>query len=978
MNPIAELVQKTAQDLLQKRRIPNATYRLQFSDKFTFRDALELVPYLHALGVSDCYASPIFKAREGSTHGYDIVGYGHLNPALGSDEDFAALADALHEHGMGLLIDIVPNHMGIGPDNAWWMDVLENGTGSPYAHYFDINWHPSKPELQNRLLLPILGDQYGTVLESGSFQLSFDEGAFSLHYYETPLPLAPSSYTLILRGCIEALVEELGEDHQDIQELESIVTALSNLPSRTDLDPERLKEGQREKEVIKRRLAALASGNPRISEVIGERLENLNGTPGDPSSFDEMDALLEVQSYRLAFWRVAADEINYRRFFDINTMAAIRLEEPAVFDAVHELVFRLLAENKVSGLRIDHPDGLWNPTRYFQLLQENYLVRLIQSQHENAGDAEELREGVAAWFEAHPNPLLYVVVEKILAPNESLPQDWVVHGTTGYDFLADTNRLFVSGRNEAIMTRIYSWFTKEESNFERVIDGTKRAIMESSLSSEIQALAHRLERLTENTRYYRDFTLNGLRDAIIEFIAALPIYRTYINEAGGVTDHDRRYILAALNSARDRNPRTAQAVFNFLESIFLPREGELDPGFVEFIMKLQQVTGPVMAKSVEDTAFYIYHRLTSLNEVGGEPGEFGLSIREYHETNRARQQDWPFSLLASSTHDTKRSEDVRARINVLSEMPTRWKNALSDWRRMNNPHKLLVNGHLAPDANDEYLLYQTMLGMWPFETPDDLSELQERLIQYMFKAVKEAKRHTSWVNPNEGYDAAIRTFSAALFNPDHPFLASFQELLKPVAYFGQWNSLSQTLLKFTAPGIPDIYQGTEIWDFSLVDPDNRRPVDYEHRRALLNSVQSRSKRVNLMHDFLTNSQDGRIKLYLTACLLNYRRENSEIFCEGTYHPLNSKGTYASSVVAFSRKYQRQQLVIVSPRLFYTLMNGVENLPIGDVWGDTTLTLPATGTYKNILTDETITTRKRSIAVGDLLKSLPVAVFELSG
>ena len=995
-----------AKEVAQQVRIPRATYRMQFGPNFRLRDALDLVPYLDDLGISDCYASPLFQARPGSDHGYDVSDHSRLNPDLGSEEDFDAFTAALRQRGMGLVLDVVPNHMGIAhPSNLWWRDVLENGPSSVYASFFDIDWEPAKPELRNKVLLPILEDQYGTVLESGKLRLAYEDGSFCIKYYDFSLPLDPRTYSTILSHRLEQLTGILGEDSAHLLELQSILTALSYLPQTSEVAPERVAERSREKEVIKRRIAALYEASPEVRAAIDETVRIFNGTIGDPQSFDHLDALLSEQAFRPAFWRVAAEEINYRRFFDINELAAIRVEVPEVFEATHQLVLRWLSEGKVTGLRIDHPDGLWNPRAYLRTLQESYVIYKVQSRITADGSRGSLPVAIGSWLATNAGTRaapptawpLYVVAEKILCEGETLSEDWAVYGTTGYDFLNAVNGIFVDSANGRAFERLYNHFAKRDgaSNFRNLVNSSKKMIMLISLASEINSLAHQLERISERNRRYRDFTLNSLTFAMREVIACLPVYRTYID---GMTDgaprRDSEYVEAAVAEAKKRNPRTAESVFNFIRDTLLLRNvGDFsEPDrerLVNFVMKFQQVTGPVMAKGVEDTAFYNYNRLVSLNEVGGNPQQFGIPVASFHQQNAERQRQWPHSMLASTTHDTKRSEDVRARIDVLSELPWEWRSALGRWSRMNAGKKTLVDGEPAPDANDEYLLYQTLIGAWPFEpmSAEEYARFRERIAGYMLKATKEAKVHTSWVNPNEEYDAAVRAFVERLLtdDPADPFLGDLLALQRRVAFFGQFNSLSQLLLKLASPGVPDIYRGTELWDFSLVDPDNRRPVDYDKRRALLAKLKSRADKAANLSTFaeslLEKSQDGRIKMYTLYRALSFRRSHSPLFQNGAYRPLRAVGGEQEHVCAFARTLGEEALVAVAPRLVVGLTGGKETPPVGEeVWGDTWLALPfekAGRRYRNLFTGEVLAVEgqgaKAGLSLADALRRFPVAL-----
>jgi (1->4)-alpha-D-glucan 1-alpha-D-glucosylmutase len=1058
------------QEIIERRHVPNATYRLQFNHTFTFSDAQRLIPYLIDLGISDCYASPLLKARTGSMHGYDICDHGQINPALGGESAFNAFSDELRANEIGLILDMVPNHMGIDDEcNGWWMDVLENGPSSIYASYFDVDWKPIRFAITDKVLLPILGDQYGNVLERGELRLVYEDKdvenerarTFNIYYYDHKLPVAPRTYSQILGYKLDELLEQLGETDEHVQELQSILTAIGYLPPRDELSPDKIAERNREKEIIKRRLALLYDASPEIRAAIDATLVAFNGTVGEPESFDLMDRLIEDQAYRPAFWRVATEEINYRRFFDINDLAAICVELPEVFQNTHQLVFNLIANGRATGLRIDHPDGLWNPPSYFRQLQESYLLHQIwQSLQGDSEDSapQEVADAVGAWLDTlqvkagdasrTPTWPLYVVAEKILSHGETLPVDWAVDGTTGYDFLNAVNGLFVDSANRKAFDRIYGNFIKQEEAsdspgryYRNLINATKKMIMLVSLASEVNELSSRLERIAEKNRRYRDFTLNSLTFAIREIIACLSVYRTYITGPDDVAPWDEKFIEMAVAEAKRRNPRTAGEIFDFIRDTLLLRNitdfavAERE-NLMVFTMKFQQITGPVMAKSLEDTAFYVYNRLVSLNEVGGHPEHFGVSLSAFHQQNAERQRRWPNAMLCSSTHDTKRSEDVRARINVLSEMPAEWSKALNRWSRQNARKKSTVDGELAPDRNDEYLLYQTLIGAWPFPThvqprspssaqellkanskhsplitdlsAQEFAEFRERIAAYMQKATKESKVHTSWINPNEAYDAAVRNFVLGILEdtPKNAFLENMNAFQARVAFFGQFNALAQLLLKLTSPGMPDIYQGNELWDFSLVDPDNRRPVDYERRRVVLAQLQERVKQAeqhdtsngrsgatlgDLARELLETSQDGRIKLYVTWRTLTYRRDHDQLFSYGTYRSLDTSGAKQEHVCAFVCTSGRRrgatppdaEIVVVVPRLVTRLTGGVEQPPLGaEIWQDTWLELPQAAVgqqYANLFTGEILTVEEREGRTGMSLAAImavfPVALLE---
>ena len=990
-------------------RIPVATYRLQFNARFTFEDARNLLPYLAALGVSDVYASSYLGARPGSMHGYDITNHNTLNPEIGTQDEYDRFVAALQARGMGQILDVVPNHMGIAVGcNPWWNDVLENGPSSPYADYFDVDWDPVKRQLANKVLLPILGDQYGRVLENQELILEYTSGSFSLRYYDTRLPIAPRSARHILTYRLAPLTTTLGESDLHLQEYHSVITALANLPGPTERAPERIRERSREKEVIRRRLAHLTEECKAISDSIEETIRIFNGRRGDPRSFDLLDRLLDDQAYRLAHWRVAADEINYRRFFDINELAAIRMENPAVFRETHRLILRLIAEGKITGVRLDHPDGLFDPPRYFLRLQRERALQAIRAMTET-GATEATPDREVAMFQAgeafdrrcQPDPThvgcrpLYLLAEKILSKGERLPAHWAIYGTTGYEFLNLVNGLFVDDANERAMTAAYAAFTGQRTSFADLAYESKRLIMRVSMSSELNVLGHALDRLSERDRHSRDFTLNSLTDALREVIACFPVYRTYIDGRNPeVSLQDRACVEVAVAFAKRRNPATNVSIFDFVRDTLLLRYPEnADATYrqdqLAFVQKFQQLTSPVTAKGLEDTAFYRYHPLVSLNEVGGEPDRFGLPVEEFHRHCLARQEKWPAGLNATSTHDTKRSEDVRARINVLSEMPRAWRQAVSRWHRWNRRLLSDADGAPAPDRNDEYLLYQTLVGAWPLVPagPDAIGTLTQRIQQYMLKATKEAKLNTSWINPNEAYDEAVKRFVAKILTQraGNRFLTDFTTFHARVARLGMVNGLAQVLLKITAPGVPDFYQGTELWDFSLVDPDNRRPVDFSTRVALLHGLRERiadGVLAALALDLLAHWEDGRIKLYIAHRALHCRRQSPELFHAGDYVPLQTGGASAHRIVAFARRRGRRVVLTVVPRLTAALTDGGARLPVGpEVWQDTCVELPREfpeTAYTNLFTGATVkvsTDGGKNLRVGNLLAELPVALMD---
>ena len=987
-------------------RIPRATYRLQFHAGFTFRDAEALVPYLHTLGISHLYASSYLAAQPGSRHGYDIVNHNALNPELGTEADYEAMVAALAGHGMSHLLDVVPNHMGIGHgSNPWWNDLLEHGPGSQYAEFFDVDWDPVKRQLRNRVLLPILGDQYGRELEAQKLRLDLHDGSFRLWVYDAPLPLTPKSVGELLRHRLDALLAILPETDADLLEYQSILTALANLPGLTETAPDRVRMRARESEVIRRRLAALAERSEVIRGSLQETLGVYNGKAGDPRSFDLLDRLLDQQPYRLAYWRVAAEEINYRRFFDINDLAAIRMENPAVFREAHRLVLRLIEEGKIGGLRLDHPDGLFDPPGYFLALQRERAAQLLRV-HLRLGPLSEPERAAAfargaAQFETacrkQPGSAcrpLYLLAEKILAQGERLPVAWCIHGTTGYEFLNWLGGLFVDPAGEKALTGAYTIFTGNRTAFPDLVYECKKLILQVSMSSELSVLGHNLSRLAERNRYSRDFTLSSLTSALREVIACFPVYRTYIGRTGAeVGLQDRACVEVAVAFAKRRNPTTNVSIYDFVRDTLLLRSPEnVDAAYLEeqqrFVGKFQQVTSPVEAKGVEDTAFYRYNRLVALNEVGGRPDRFGTPLEEFHAHCLRRLERWPGGLSATSTHDTKRSEDVRARIAALSELPHEWRTAVGRWHRWNRRHLIEVDGRPAPDRDDEYLLYQTLVGSWPLDLPEagpPSSEYAARIQAYMLKAAKEAKRNTSWINPNQAYDEALQRFVAAVLapSPGNRFLSDFRAFHPRLARLGMVNSLAQTLIKIAAPGVPDFYQGTELWDFSLVDPDNRRPVDFPRRARLLAELTSQAASGDLLalaRELLAAWPDGRIKLYLTHQALTLRREHPELFQEGRYLPLAVAGAGAPSLCAFARERAGTTALVVAPRLTAGRTEGGLRPALGEpAWADTVVVLPPElpRRYQDRLTGRRLETRDwpdgEALVAAEILADFPVAL-----
>jgi (1->4)-alpha-D-glucan 1-alpha-D-glucosylmutase len=936
---------------LEAARAPRATYRVQLQPAFGFEAAAELVDYLDALGVSDLYTSPFFKAVSGSLHGYDLVDPNRLNPELGSPEAFDDLTRRLHARGMGLLLDFVPNHMGVARgENAYWTDVLENGPSSIHAPMFDIDWAPLKSELARKVLLPVLDAPFGKALERGDLRPAFEDGAFVVELHGAKLPLDPRSFLLILGPILPGLIAELGEESDAVLELRSVLTGLAHLPAVDDTRRDKSAERRREKEILKRRLAALVAGSPVVAAAVSARIAALAGKQGDPRSFDELEALLDKQAYRVGYFRVAAEEINYRRFFDVNELVAIRVENPAVFAETHRLLFELLAAGKVTGLRVDHPDGLWEPSRYFSRVQRGVFLDRARLAGADPALLERLAERYDREAAGRPLRPLYIVAEKILARGEELPAEWAIDGTSGYDVAALLGGLFVDPSTEREMTRIYEHFVAARPELAALNHDGKRLILATALAGELNVLSHALNRLSERNRHTRDFTLGTLTTALREVCSCFPVYRTYVGEeTTELAPGDRAAIGVAIRLARRRDPTTDASVYDFVRSVLL-RElpdaiAEADRRlFFPFVMKLQQLTSAVMAKGVEDTAFYAYNRLVSLNEVGGDPDRFGIDPSELHQENLDRLARWPRSLLTTSTHDTKRSEDVRARISVLSEIPGAWEAALLGMARAARPFKTARDGPAAPDANEEILLYQTLLGTWPDGLERAPAAYVDRIAAYLRKATKEAKINTAWVDADPAYDAAVERFVRGILGDGEraeAFRAALLPLARKVAFFGRWSSLAQLVLKIGSPGVPDFYQGNELWDDSLVDPDNRRLVDFApRRRALDELVARRGEGVTLARELGREAADGRIKLFVTWAGLRVRRRFPEAFAEHSgYVPIQAEGEARDHVVAFARTSGATVILAVVARLVARRLGGHVAPPIGAVWADTRLVLP---------------------------------------
>jgi len=974
-------------------RVPVSTYRVQMHKDFSFADAQGILGYLKQLGIGDFYSSPIFEARPGSMHGYDLTRHDRLNPELGGNQGFASFSAELQRQGMGLLLDIVPNHMGVGNDSVWWQDVLENGHASRYSEYFDIDWKPLKPAMRNKLLLPILGNQYGTELESKHIQVSIEDGLAKIHYYDHSMPVAPRTVHLIFE-------QREGGDNPAPDFFRDLLQAIEELPPHETSDDELREKRQAElRELLPKLRDALRS--EEMQPVIQKALTQINGIEGDPHSFDRLHALLDAQPYRLASWRTSAEEINYRRFFDVNDLVGLRMENPEVFAATHCLIRSLMASQQVTGLRIDHCDGMFNPRQYLIRLQLLYLASQCAGpapKQETAANAIErsVLDPVRGYDWSQSQGPLYTVVEKILEPREYLPSEWPVRGTSGYDFVYLANGIFIQSANEKRFNILYAQLLGHPADPDEIIYRSKLQVMQTALASEVYALTNLLSRIAASNRKARDFTDNILETVLRHTIAAFPVYRTYIDDRGEYGARDVAFLRFAIARAKRLNPDVDASAFDFLRETLLLQNTltstrqKPDPQILYFALKFQQLTGPVMAKGVEDTAFYVYTRFLSSNEVGGSAKSFGISLDTLHQSNQERLRHSPDTMLTTSTHDTKRSEDVRNRLNVLSEIPQLWSSSVHRWQRMNAKFKQkMEDGRVAPDNNEEYLLYQTILGAWPWqmETPQARENFLDRIKQYAFKALSEAKVNLSWINPDPDYIKAVHAFITAILMPgpkgkESPFVASLNSLLPQLRFFGAVNSLSQVVLKIAVPGVPDFYQGNELWELTLVDPDNRRPVDYRLRAGYLDGLQSLAEREGapaVCRDVLSNLADGRVKLWTTHCALQLRRKEHEIFRRGEYIALEMAGERQENLIAFLRRDARsgRSVLAALPRFACSLMRGKLEMPLGQAWGNDQLRIPvAAGTrYTNVFTGESLTVPEEQVLpLSAVFKMYPVALF----
>jgi (1->4)-alpha-D-glucan 1-alpha-D-glucosylmutase len=925
-------------------RFPRATYRVQLHKDFTFADLSKIVPYVADLGISDIYASPIFRASPGSTHGYDVCDHREINPELGGKEGLLALSKVLKEHNLGLLVDFVPNHMSSdGASNRMWMDVMENGKLSRFSHHFDIDWNPRQAALQDRIILPLLHDFYGRVLEAGEFHLLYEQDAFWVEYRTLRLPLCPESYRLILHRLVWLRDPASPVAHQ----IEELADRFRKLPKPSSMDNVKELDARRiARDTLRHELASLLQREgllPDLQQVLHE----LSGSPENPRSFDVLHQVLEEQHYRLAYWKTGTHEINYRRFFAVDSLVGMRMERPDVFEQSHEVLRELLHDGVVDGVRIDHIDGLWDPGEYLQRL---------------AGLAKS------------PEEPFYSLVEKILTDKEEMRSDWMTHGTTGYDFAGSMINLLVAQRSENEFSRIYREFAGVTVNPSEEAYRIKLYIMDELFPNALDNFALDLELRVKSDRRWRDWTVADLRPALSRIIACLSVYRTYRVPGQPAAEADIQVVERAVAEALHLNASADPMPYHFIRDLWTgryPDEAageELKEWAEDWICKLQQYTGAIMAKSVEDTFFYRYVRLFGANEVGHHPEEFGRPISEFHDDNQRRREHWPASMLGTSTHDTKTAEDVRCRLIALSEIPERWDTALHRWSKFNHGAKTLVNNVLAPDANEEYLLYQILLGAWPLEEDGVNAEFITRIKDYMHKALAESKAHTNWSSPNQAWIEGTDKFVETLLDrrKSAPFWEDFVPFAQQLAEQGMKMSLVQIALKLTVPGVPDFYQGTEIWDLSLVDPDNRRPVDFARRQALASTVDDQP-----LHELLKGWRDGGIKLRLIRALLHHRRENEHLYALGSYVPLNVAGPHATRFVSFLREDGERRLFVVALR---RLEQG-DISDLRELCAGTTLPLPAAGvTWRDVLTGRELPSTGAELPLTEIFGELPVAIF----
>jgi (1->4)-alpha-D-glucan 1-alpha-D-glucosylmutase len=950
-----------------------ATYRLQFNKDFTFQDATKIVDYLADLGITHVYASPILTARRGSTHGYDVTDPTRLNPELGTESDFQAFREKLRERGMGLILDIVPNHMSASSENSWWMDVLENGPESAYASYFDIDWRPPSRILEGKVLLPVLGRPFGEALEHLELKLIALEGKFFIQYFESIFPLAPATYHLVLRRRLNELRDVLGDDSHSFQEYSGIAAAAAALTDDTTISRDAGADRRLRFETLRQRLRQLMAQDPKISEFITQNLNGLQGKAKDPSSFSSFETILAQQHYLLAYWQNVNEEINYRRFFTINDLVGQRMQDPLVFEATHALIFRMIEQSSLDGLRIDHIDGLRDPLGYLRQLTERVAAAATHSV--SGSEPASTTGGTQAG--------LPIFVEKILARDEHLPGGWPVAGTTGYDFVNALNAFFVDPKGASQIEKIYSRFIGKEIAYDDLLYQKKKIVMSLLLGVEIRAAGQQFQMLARKDRYAREIPRLELNQVLIEVTAQLSVYRTYVSNLD-VAEDDKRRIEQAIERARLKAPQLGDSAFDFLRDVLLLlNRPHLLPGQREarlaFVMRWQQFTGPIMAKAFEDTFLYVFNPLISLNEVGGDPRPSTAPAADFPGYIKKRQKEWPHAMNASTTHDTKRGEDVRARINVLSELPSPWQKNLDRWAKLNAQHRKTIDGQPVPDRNEEIFLYETLVGAWPFD--GDRASFLNRLKEYAVKATREAMVHTRWTRPNLRHEHALERFITAILKPSarNKFLSEFTEFQKQTAFYGMANGLAQTLIKIASPGVPDFYQGSDLWDFRLVDPDNRQPVDFDERKRALTKLRALDESPSpAFIEIAKNWRDGSIKLYVIWKAIQQRAQHPELYSDGEFLTLEVRGKRAEHVTAFARRLGKDWALVVAPRWLARAGFPLPPQGTGQFWGDTALRLPKTAPadWKNVFTNGAVATERKNgdrIIRMDKLGQFPVAL-----
>jgi (1->4)-alpha-D-glucan 1-alpha-D-glucosylmutase len=946
--------------------IPLDCYRLQFNRDFTFFKAMEILDYLDRLGITTIYASPILQSRNGSEHGYDVTNPTHISNDLGGEQQFEIFHSELAKRGMGLLLDIVPNHMAASPENPWWMDVLENGPGSIYGSYFDVDWRPPSRIFENKILLPVLGSFYAEVLRKQELRLAFNSGSFLIHYFDSAFPIAPKSYRDILTHRQQLLERKLGGKSPAFQEYVGILVGLDALAPRQTLPVYAAGERRLQVAALKERLKELHDNDKTFREFLNENIEYFNGKANHDASFRAMDHLLSQQSYALAYWNSANAEINYRRFFNVAELIGVRVEDPAVMEATHSTIFRLIERGSVTGLRIDHIDGLRDPLGYLQRVQNHSGDQLTPEK---------------------PSKPLYIVVEKILSGKEHLPEEWPICGTTGYEFLNAVNRIFVHPQGIHDIEKTYFKLIGWQHSFPDLLYEKKKLIMTSLLAVEMRYLGHQLAILAQQDRFAREIPEPELAQAFFETTACLGVYRTYVRGMD-VPEQAKHYIRDAISEAQSRNLQLDKNCFGFVADVLLGNDsGEVLPEQREarhaFVMRWQQLTGAIVAKGFEDTLLYVYFPLLSLNDVGGDPRPTPSPTIEFDDFIHERFRRWPYGLNSTATHDTKRGEDVRARINVLSEIPDEWSAHLTQWMKLNSKNRKVVRGQTVPDANEEIFVYQTLIGAWPLD-PKEIPALGKRLEEYLLKANREAKVHTRWTRPNLDHEKALQRFARAIVKKGkrNLFLKDFLAFHKKISYFGMINGLGQALIKITSPGVPEIYQGCELWDFRLVDPDNRRPVDYSVRASYLLAQEKRSRSpedsLGLASELAENWNDGRVKLYLTWKALNLRKQNPNLFLDGAFEMLKVSGRRAANVIAYARHHKRDWIVVVVPKWLAHEKAPMKQQDMEAFWGNTKILLPerAPNRFRNIFTADILQVGhpgpRSSLRVSDLMKVFPVA------